>query len=135
LSHPRVQRYATLLRFLLAGGLNTLFGWVIYALSVHFGAPPWLALIISTLTGIAFNFFSLGGYAFRDLAMQRLPRYLTAYGLLYAGNVACLSMLQHWVPNPIWAQLILTPVMAGCSFLMMSRWVFIGAPTAPAQNA
>jgi len=115
--------------------LNTLFGWVIYALSVYLGAQPWLALIISTMTGIAFNFFSLGGYAFRDLAMRRLPRYLTAYGALYAGNVVCLALLQRWVPNAIWAQLILTPLMAACSFLMMSRWVFIGARTESAQKA
>jgi len=115
--------------------LNTMFGWALYALTVYLGVVPWLALIISTVLGVAFNFFTLGGYAFRDLSKQRLPRYLAAYGLLYICNVISLEVLRGWVPSPIWAQLVLAPVMACLSFLMMSRWVFIGAFRRPPQNS
>ncbi len=113
-------------RFLLAGGVNTLFGWLIYSASVLLGAPVWMALIISTVIGIAFNFLTIGGYAFKALAVQRLPKFVSAYGLVYAVNLASIGAMKHWVHDPIWVQLLLTPPMALLSFLLMSRWVFVG---------
>lgn len=121
-----IKRHAVFLRFLIAGGVNTLFGWVIYAASVLLGAQPWLALIVSTVTGIAFNFLSLGGYAFRDMAMSRLPRFLLSYGFIYVTNLGCLHLLKQWVDHPIWGQLILTPPMALLSYFLLSRMVFTG---------
>lgn len=114
-------------RFLLAGAANTLFGWLIYSASVVLGAPVWVALIISTVVGIAFNFLTIGGYAFRALSLQRLPKFVSAYALVYVVNLACISMLKSWVNEPIWIQLLLTPPMALLSFFLMSRWVFIRA--------
>src|SRR5688500_898875 len=95
----------TWLRFLIAGGFNTLFGWACYAGLILLGAPPWLALILATLTGIAFNFITLGGYAFRSLVLQRLPRFVLAYCTIYTTNLICLKALQPWVPSPILGQL------------------------------
>lgn len=114
----------TFIRFLVAGGLNTLFGWMIYSLALIFGAHVWLALLSSTLIGIAFNFLSLGGYAFRDLSVQRLPRFVASYLLVYLLNLALISSLQTLIQNAIWAQLALIPIMAALSYLIMSRWVF-----------
>jgi putative flippase GtrA len=121
-----LRRHATFLRFVIAGGVNTLFGWVIYAAAILSGAQPWLALIVSTVTGIGFNFVSLGAYAFRDMALKRLPRFVLSYGFIYASNLMCLKWLRPWIEQPIWAQLILTPPMAILSYLLLSRLVFTG---------
>jgi putative flippase GtrA len=119
-----VQRYATFARFLIAGGFNTLFGWLVYSLAIIAGFSPWLALIFSTLAGIVFNFFSLGGYAFRDLSSRRLPRFLLTYAIVYASNLVCLKLIKGWIPDPILAQLILTPPIAILSYVLLSRAVF-----------
>jgi len=130
-----LQRHATFLRFLIAGGFNTLFGWAMYSLAILSGAQPWLALIVSTVTGIVFNFFSLGAYAFRDFALKRLPRFVLSYGVIYATNLICLGLIKRWLSDPIWAQLILTPPMAILSYLLMSRAVFTGTPVkAPVEH-
>jgi putative flippase GtrA len=114
-------------RFLLAGGVNTLFGWLVYSLCMWLGAPVWLALLTSTVCGVGFNFLTMGGYVFRQLDARRLPRFVAAYVVVYAVNVVCVQALAdlHW--SPIWVQLGLAPLMAGLSFLLMSRWVFAGA--------
>ena len=44
------------LRFLLAGGLNTLFGFAVYSLFALSDLSTWMVLIASNLAGIAFNF-------------------------------------------------------------------------------
>lgn len=114
----------TFLRFLGAGGLNTFWGWAMYAIAILLQAPVWLALIVAIVAGIAFNFFTIGGYAFKDMAMNRLPRFIAAYGLLYVINLLLLSFLTQWVNSLIWAQCMLTLPLALLSYLLMSCWVF-----------
>lgn len=114
----------TFLRFLIAGAFNTLFGWAVYSCSIWAGAEPWLALIIGTLTGIAFNFLSVGGYAFRDMGWDRLPRFIMCYVVVYAVNLICITILHRWILNSILAQAVLTPPMAIFSYLLLSRIVF-----------
>jgi putative flippase GtrA len=120
-----LQRHAVLLRFLVAGGINTLWGWSVYAVSILLGAQIWLALGIGMLAGIAFNFVSLGAFVFRDMVLARLPRFVLAYLFLYATNFACLQALHRWIENPIWSQLVLTPPMATLSYVVLSRMVFV----------
>lgn len=117
---------ATFLRFLIAGGFNTLFGWLVYSTAVLSGAPAWLALIASMIAGIGFNFISLGTYAFRDMALKRLPKFVLSYGFIYVTNLVCLKLISPYVNQPIWAQLVLTPPMAILSYLLLSRMVFTG---------
>jgi putative flippase GtrA len=112
------------LRFLLAGAVNTGFGLLVYALALQAGAADWLALLLSLVMGVAFNFLSMGGYAFRDLSLARAPRFVLAYALLYAVNLLLLRAVSPWLGSPLLAQTLLTPLMAGLSYLMLSRWVF-----------
>jgi putative flippase GtrA len=114
-------------RFLLAGGVNSLFGWAMYSLGIVLGAPIWLALIIGAAAGVAFNFLTIGGYVFKDLSAGRLPRFIMAYVVVYGVNLAALTLLKPLLVNPVWAQLVLTPLVAALSFVLMSQWVF--APT------
>lgn len=112
------------LRFILAGGLNTLFGWGVYSLGSWAGLPSWAALATATLLGIAFNFMTVGGYVFRAAARARLPRFISAYLLVYGVNLGLLQMVRPWLSEPIVAQAVLTPPMALLSYALMSRWVF-----------
>ena len=114
-------------RFLLAGVVNTLFGLAVYVGCVFAGFPAWLALLVGTVAGITFNFFTLGAYAFRDLSLQRLPRFVGGYAIVYAVNLTALDLLRPVVPDPVWRQVLLTPPMAMFSYLLMSRLVFRGA--------
>lgn len=119
-----LKRHATFIRFLIAGGFNSLFGWLVYSAAILLGAPPWLALIIGIVMGIGFNFVTLGGYAFRDMTLARLPRFVLTYGFIYVVNLVCLTLLQRWIEQPILGQLVLTPLMAMVSYVVLSRMVF-----------
>lgn len=119
-----LHKHAVLFRFLLAGAANTVWGLSVYAISIVMGAETWLALAIGMLAGIAFNFVSLGAFVFRDLVLARLPRFILSYGFLYSTNFFCLKALHPWIPDPIWSQLILTPLMAALSYVVLSKMVF-----------
>ncbi len=113
-----------LFRFLVAGAANTLFGLAVYAGCILTGLPTWLALLVGIVAGIAFNFISFGAYAFRDLSVHRLPRFVCAYCAIYIVNVVALDVLRGVVPDPIRGQALLTIPMAVFSYVLMSRFVF-----------
>ena len=115
---------ATFFRFLIAGGVNTLFGWLIYSVAILLGAKPWLALIIGLVAGVAFNFATLGYYVFRDLALSRFTRFSFSYACIYLINLACLQWVTLWIEDPIWGQLFLSLPMSALSFMLMSHFVF-----------
>jgi putative flippase GtrA len=112
------------LRFLVAGGVNTLFSLGVNIAALLAGLPVWLAMLLGTVAGIAFNFFTLGGYAFRDLSARRLPRYVLGYAFVYVVALAGFHVLQLGVRNAVMCQTLLVIPVALLSYLIMSRFVF-----------
>jgi len=117
-------------RFLLTGVVNTLFGLSVYVCCILAGMQPWLAMIVGTVLGVAFNFLSFGSYAFRDLSIQRLPRFLLSYVVTYFFNLGAFHVLNAWIGSQVWTQVILTPLVALFSYLSMSNFVFRRHPAA-----
>jgi putative flippase GtrA len=112
------------LRFLVAGGVNTLFSFGVNVAALLAGLPVWLAMLIGTVAGIAFNFFTHGGYAFRDMSAKRVPRYVLGYAVVYVVILAAFHVLQLVVRSPIACQALLVIPAALLSYLIMSRFVF-----------
>lgn len=117
-------RTSTFLRFLIAGVVNTLFGFAVYSAAIGIGAATWFALLIGTVAGTLFNFFTTGGYVFRELSLARFPRFLVCYSLVYGINLGLLETLSIWVSNKTLAQFILLLPMAVLSYFLMARFVF-----------
>jgi putative flippase GtrA len=112
------------LRFLVAGGVNTLFGYVMFGACLLLGAPVWLALLIGMVAGTVFNFVTTGGYAFRQLALRRYPRFVACYLLVYAANLASIAALSTWIADKLLAQAVLLVPLALFSYVLMARLVF-----------
>jgi len=117
-------RSARLLRFLVAGGVNTLFGFAIYSAAIVLGAQVWVALLTGLAAGIIFNFFSTGWYVFRDLAISRWPRFVLCYLATYGLNLQLIEWLTGWIANPILSQAILSLPMAVFTYFLMEQIVF-----------
>lgn len=118
------------LRYLIAGGANTLFGFAVYSALILAHVVPWLALLLANVAGVLFNFMTAGVYVFRTKLQGRLPRFVAAYGVVYLVNLAAVSVLRQWSSNEIVSQAILTLPMAVLSYLLLQRFVF----TAPRES-
>lgn len=114
-------------RFVLAGLLNTAVGYLVFSLALWVGCAEWQAILVALIAGVGFNFLSMGGYAFRDLTLRRLPAFVTAYLLIYAINVTSFHALNALLRAPWATQAALTPLLALASYLLLSRWVFRAA--------
>lgn len=74
------------IRFLGVGVLNTIFGYGCYALLVVIGLHYSLALAISTICGIFFNFKTLGALVFNSSDNRRIFRFILVYIFAYLIN-------------------------------------------------
>ena len=112
-------------RFVLAGGVNTIFGFAVYTALVLAGMNVAIALLLATIVGVFFNFFSFGSFAFRRLEARRLPRFLAAYTIIYLGNLALLWAVQGALGlGPVVAQLACLTVVAPAAYLLLKTRVF-----------
>jgi putative flippase GtrA len=111
-------------KFLFVGGLNTLFGFLIYSLLAITELPTWLVLLIANLLGIIFNFFTTGGLVFKSLSITKVPVFIICYGIVFLLNLGLLYWLTSIFDSRIWAMAIVIMPMAILTYLMQSRFVF-----------
>lgn len=112
-------------RFLAIGVLNTAFGYLTFALMLHWLTRP-LALLCSNALGVAFNFHSTSIGVFQQYRYRLLLRFIAAYCAVYAFNLALLESLcaLGGVPDLI-AQGLAVPFAAGFAFVVLRRFVFV----------
>jgi putative flippase GtrA len=118
---------AKLLRFILAGVLNTLFGYIIFAGLTMMRWPDVLSVPAAMAAGIAFNFVSYGKLVFASLDIRRVPRFVAGYLCLYACDVFGLRLLARLGMSSYAAQALLVVPLAVFAYFINDRWVFRGA--------
>ncbi len=112
------------LRFLLVGGLNTAFGYGIYALGLLLGAHYAVAATISTVLGVLFNFVTTGTLVFDRREGARLHRFVAVYVVTWAIGILMLKVASALGADLYFAGLVLLLPSAGLSFLLLRTFVF-----------
>ena len=112
--------------FLIAGGVNTLFGYGVYGALVLLGMLPHVALVIGNVIGILFNFLTSSAvFGSRDL--RRLPRFLIVYAAMLGLNIVLLDLVMRAGIGPLLGQAAMLPIFT-LTFLIMRRFVFAASP-------
>ena len=112
------------LRFLLVGGLNTVFAYSVFAGFLLLGVTPSPALALATVLGVAFNFVTTGRLTFGSRDMKRLPAFCLTYGILFVINLFALRGLVAAGVHPAIAQAILVLPLAALSYFVQRDLVF-----------
>lgn len=117
--------------FLGAGLINTAFGYGVYALCVASGIDPAMAVVASTIAGVAFNFRTLGA-VFATQGFARLPHFIAVYAALTPLNVGLLRLAQAMGANPYLGGALALAVIVPLTYLAMRLFVF--PPETPADR-
>lgn len=122
------------LRFLIAGGLNTLFGLAFYPLLLwsvpYFHTHYMIALGLSQAVCLCFAFVThkLAVFRTRGNALREFTVFSSFYLFNYAANWMALPLLVEFAgASPILAQLAFTAVLAVTSWFWHSRVTFRAA--------
>lgn len=111
-------------KFLMVGGLNTVFGYLVFFASYWLIGVHQIAILIATAVGALFNFFTTGRYVFDSRGSRALLPFLAAYAFVYGANVLLVDGVMYFGLGAALAQLICLPLVAVLSYFVIGRFVF-----------
>lgn len=113
-------------KFLVVGLLNTVVGYAIYAILILLEVPYLAALLMATVAGVTFNYFSIGRLVFKSKGgLHVFARFIAAYGLIYFANAAGLELsIRNFQLSPYLGQALCVPPSVILSWLLMNYWVY-----------
>ncbi|WP_416186478.1 GtrA family protein [Herbaspirillum sp. RTI4] len=121
-------------KYLIVGGLNTLFGLLVFSLFALTPLPTWMVLIISNIVCITFNFFTTGSLVFENASAKKIPRFLICYGVIFIIYLELIGWLSPIVGGRIWAMAVVVLPMALFTYYLQSRFVFGTQVAAPSDQ-
>ena len=120
----QVNTLYQLIRFFVVGGLNTLFGYSLFAILTYVGVAYPLAIALATVGGVLFNFQSVGRLVFDGAPRSRFWRFVGVYCVVYGVNVGGVHLLLKLVHNVYFANAIMLVPLSLLAFILNRRFVF-----------
>lgn len=112
-------------KFIITGFINTLFGYLVFSLLIYLNLEYKIALFISYLFGIIFNFITYKFFVFNvPFNTKRLVRYLIVYIVTYNINLYLLSFVFEIFRNYYISQIFVLPIIVLLTWFLLNKWVF-----------
>jgi len=112
-------------RFLVVGGINTVFGYSIYALFIYLGLHYSIAALLGTILGILFNFKTTGKIVFDSSNNSLLLKFIGVYFITYLISLAFLKGLVLLNINLYLAGALVILPNAVIAYLLNKKIVFV----------
>jgi putative flippase GtrA len=112
------------MRFLAVGFLNTIFGYSIYTAVYLAWRVPTVAIVVATIIGVLFNFFTTGRIVFDNRRLSVVLPFIMAYGVSMLLNIALVNMLLLLGIGALVAQALSLPFVVVATYLINARLVF-----------
>lgn len=115
-----------LIKFLGVGLLNTFVGYAIYATLILLDIPYLVALLMATVAGVIFNYFSIGRLVFKAKGgLAIFAKFIATYGVVYLINASSLDVfIKYFKLNPYIGQALCVPISVLLSWFLMNYWVY-----------
>ena len=113
-----------LIRFFIVSGINTIFGYGLFAFLVYIGVAYQLALLFATIAGILFNFKTIGAIVFKNHNNVLIFKFFGVYGIIYLCNLWGLALLEFLEINIYFAGAILLIPIGLLAFILNKTFVF-----------
>lgn len=123
-SESTAATFMQLMRFLVVGGLNTVFGYSLFAVFTYFGMPYPAAIGLATVGGVLFNFQSVGRLVFNGAPRSRFWRFVGVYVVVYLLNLGGVRLLLGAGANIYIANAITLIPLSVIAFVLNRRFVF-----------
>lgn len=112
------------IRFLMVGVLNTVFGYSLYAVFIYIGLHYVLAILCSTILGILFNFKTIGALVFESDDNTLIFKFFLSYLVTFFINVWIISKFKDLEYDYYTAGFVAIVVSSSISFVLMKYLVF-----------
>ncbi len=113
-----------LIRFLIVGGINTVFGYLVYASLILLNFHYSIAALLATSLGVLFNFKTTGKLVFQNNNNSLIFKFIGVYTFTYLINLVFLRLFELYKVDMFMAGAILLLPMALISFGLNKKFVF-----------
>ena len=113
-----------IIRFLLVGGVNTVFGYAVFAVFILLGLHYVLAALFGHTCGILFNFKTTGTIVFKNKDNRLIFRFFGVYLFTYLLNIGLLRLFHFYGVGSLVAGAIIILPIAFLTFSLHKRFVF-----------
>ena len=114
-----------MIRFFLVAGLNTAFGYALFAFLIFIGLHYTVAALIGQIIGVLFNFRTYGALVFKNKKLNLLPRFVMVYVIMYFCNIGGMTLLKlQFGANDYVASAIMCVPVGLLGFLLNKLFVF-----------
>ena len=111
-------------KFILVGILNTAFGYLVFAALLYFGLHYTLAVVLSTIAGVIFNFKTTGTLVFKNNNNKLIFKFVAVYALTCIIGIMVLRLAELVNVNLYLAGMVSTGICAIIAFILNKNWVF-----------
>lgn len=117
------KRLVEIARYLVAGVVNTAFGYGLYAGLIWLGLDRYVAQGLGYVLGTGFNYLTYSRHVFTDAGPAK-ARFALSYGVNYLINLGGLALVSHVIPNPYLAGAVTTLGVVALNYVVLRRLVF-----------
>jgi len=111
-------------KYIIIGGVNTLFGYSVFAIFLFLGFHYSLSVLIATVLGVFFNFQTYGKLVFRSHSNHLIGKFILVYVLIYFINVLLIALLDFFKVDLFIAGVIVLFPSAYFGYLLNKRLVW-----------
>jgi len=112
-------------KFLFVGGINTIFGYVLFCGVVAVLKNMYISVFVATVIAVLFNFKTYGKLVFKSKDNSKIFRFFGVYLFTMSVQMGLLKLLAlAGIANPYVAGGMLMIPMAVLSFFLMRKFVF-----------
>lgn len=112
------------LKFVLAGAINTIWSYALYASLLYAGLGFGLASLLTIVGSVAVGFFTQGHFVFGGASARAVGRFVVVWVFIYAAYVWVVWLAEQSGINNYWGGLLATPMVAVLSYLLQRHFVF-----------
>ncbi|MEH1839546.1 MAG: GtrA family protein [Nostoc sp.] len=112
------------IRFLIVGVINTLFGYLLFSLLILLNFRYEIAVLISTICGVLFNFKTFGILVFKNKNNTLIFKFIGVYTIIYLMQVFLLKKLISYKINVFIAEALILLPLALVSYTLNKTFVF-----------
>lgn len=113
-----------LVRFFLSGVVNSIFGFTVYSFFIFIDLDPTIAVTLSMIIGVFFNYKTIKTFVFSDAHGSRLMPFILCYVFILGMSITLLNVLDSYKMNRYLAGLIVSVPMACLSYIIQRKFVF-----------
>lgn len=113
------------IRFILVGGLNTVFGYTLFAILITAGLYYAYAMLLTTCIGVLVNFKFTGKLVFNNSDNRLLLKFIALYICIYFFNIILIHGLDLFLHNLYLSGIFSILASAVLSYFCNKNFIFV----------